>query len=336
MLDHPDQLQYVRDVQSQSGNTPLVFLKIDGGNHRAGMRVSSLHSNSFVKELASSDSEGTVVFHGLYIHAGNSYDSRKYGEALKHLIHEFTELAQAAEAIGVSNFRLPFTLSVGATPTATSLQYAATTTRKESLGDVEALTQQVTQQVRNLKDRGFQLEIHAGVDPTLDLQQLATHARDCELLNSSNIALTILADVASIYPGRGENGTTEALINVGCLGLGREPCKDMGVEKGVHYSGWGIPMPWPDASFDNQIPTAKFPSVHGGWQVGRISQEHGILVWKGDKADEKPLEVGQRLRIWPNHACIAAAGFEHYLIVDSRHLGAEDIVVDVWPRWNGW
>lgn len=79
-----------------------------------------------------------------------------------------------------------------------------------------------------------------------------------------------------------------------------------------------------------------FPVVHGGWQVGRISQEHGILVWMGEKDAEVKLEFGQRVRVWPNHSCIAGAGYGHYLVVDSRRVGKEDEVVDVWERWNGW
>jgi hypothetical protein len=49
--------------------------------------------------------------------------------------------------------------------------------------------------------------------PTLDLQQLATHARDSSLMTADDIAVTVLAEVASgkphsslvtrlLYPGR--------------------------------------------------------------------------------------------------------------------------------------
>ena len=48
------------------------------------------------------------------------------------------------------------------------------------------------------------------------------------------------------------------------------------------------------------------------------------------------LEVGQKVRVWPNHACIAGAMFGWYLVVDSRLVGREDEVVDVWVRWRGW
>jgi len=77
-----------------------------------------------------------------------------------------------------------------------------------------------------------------------------------------------------------------------------------------------------------------------GWQVGRISQEHGILVWDSSGAPEgldvDDLEVGMKVRVWPNHACIAGAGFGWYLVVDEAREGREDEIVDVWPRWRGW
>lgn len=96
-------------------------------------------------------------------------------------------------------------------------------------------------------------------------------------------------------------------------------------------------MPWGEGPLGKLDPAPRaFPVEHGGWQVGRISQEHGILVWKGEKEDEVKLEFGQRVRVWPNHSCIAGAGYKHYLVVDSRRVGKEDEVVDVWERWNGW
>jgi len=338
MIDNPAQLAYAERLKQSSGNAPLVFLKIDGGYHRAGVIPESGLASALTKSILQSETDGNVKFLGLYIHAGHSYETRKDWQALEYLLDEFTILGRTAEELGLISSRSSLTLSVGASPTATSLQHpdiirigSEDSTSNSSNNTCSSLRYELD----TLKGKGFKLEVHAGVYPTLDLQQLATHARDLSLLSCSDIAISILADVVSLYPGRGESGTTEALINVGCLGLGREPCQDMGSEKGVHYNGWGIPMPWPD-SFNNPAPGPGFPAIHGGWQVGKISQEHGIMKWRGDPAEEIPLKVGQRIRIWPNHACIAGSGFGHYLVVDSRKKGAEDIVIDVWQRWSGW
>lgn len=167
------------------------------------------------------------------------------------------------------------------------------------------------------------------------MQQLAAHASEPAVMTADDIAISVVAEVASVYPGRGRSSTTEALINAGTLALGREPVADKGATPGRDYAGWGFLMPWGSLSA-NPLPGPNFPRVHDGWQVGRISQEHGILTWQGKPEEEVPLEYGQRVRVWPNHSCIAGAGFEWYLVVDGRRDGREDEVVDVWPRWRGW
>lgn len=265
-----------------------------------------------------------------------------------YLTEEYKTLGNVARDIRALSPGHPMVLSVGATPTATALQHpdiatesGTTTTTTTGESQPEEAGQEAKLQVASLsglitelKKEGLTLEVHAGVYPTLDLQQLATHARDGSLLSSTEIGITIVAEVASLYPGRGENGTTEGLVNAGSLALGREPCKEDG---SGHYNGWGLVAPWGSAELEKTVPAPPaFPAVHGGWQIGRISQEHGTLVWKGDKDEEAPLTFGQRVRIWPNHACIAAAGYDHFLVVDSRRKGKEEEVIDVWERWNGW
>lgn len=162
--------------------------------------------------------------------------------------------------------------------------------------------------------------MHAGVYPTLDVQQLATHVLPDSMLQWDDLAITVMAEVASLYPRRGKNGTTEALISSGSIALGRETCKA--------YIGYGVLTPWNRPGVD--VP-AKGPEEMKGGTVGRISQEHGILTWSGTAGEEEMLVVGQRVRVWPNHACIAGAGFGWYLVVDDG-----DEIVDVWPRWRGW
>jgi D-serine ammonia-lyase len=341
MIDHIDQMPYLEALSGKSGVSPLVFLKIDMGYGRAGVLLGTEALSILVDALLLAEKRHTATFHGLYCHAGNSYDARKGGDALTGLQTEWACLEGVADEVRIRSPQHELTLSVGATPTATSLQDPTILNPNPAPDQNGSLNPELLAQATAMKEhlsllktKGYNLEVHAGVYPTLDLQQLATHARSQHLLSSSDIAITILAEVASLYPGRGTGGTTEALITAGSLALGREPCKDLGDPKGRHYTGWGILMPWNDVA--NPAPTADFPAVHTGWQVGRISQEHGILVWQGKKECEVPLKIGQKVRVWPNHACIAGAGYESYLIVDSRRTGNEDEVVDVWQRWRGW
>lgn len=330
MIDHPDQLPYVETLTKQSGHLPLIFMKVDMGYKRAGVLSNTPECEILIDRLLEHHAEGKSIFHGIYAHAGNSYETREDWEALKHLAVEFEALEVVAAVVKSKNADHPLTLSVGASPTATSLQHPELGgTPKNNTDAVSS----INGFLHSLKSQGYNLEIHAGVYPTLDLQQLATHARDTTLLSASSIAISILVEVASLYPGRGPNDTTEALVNAGCLAMGREPCADMGAEKGRHYASWGIVMPW---GVDNPVPGKDFPAVHGGWQLGKVSQEHGILRWLGEPGEEIPLKFGQRVRIWPNHACVAGAGFDKYLVVDSRRIGKEDEIVDVWSRCNGW
>lgn len=167
------------------------------------------------------------------------------------------------------------------------------------------------------------------VYPVMDVQQLATRARPAQspsnptesLLSWSDLGMRTLVEVASLYLDRGEK--PEALIAAGSIVLGREPCKS--------YPGWGIVSPWPAQSGSHYDPEG--PKT--GWIVGRVSQEHGILSWEGPKEQMRPLEVGEKLLVWPNHACIAGVNFGWYLIVDSDTAEPEK-VMDVWMRWRGW
>ncbi|KAK4241555.1 putative serine dehydratase domain-containing protein [Achaetomium macrosporum] len=334
MIDHPSQLQPLAAITRLSAHRPLIFLKIDTSYGRAGVTPSSQACAELIDAVLAAEREGTCILHGLYSHAGHSYAARDGVEdVLGYLEREFTGLAEVARLIKAKattdeGEKKELVLSVGATPTATVVQQSGFL--REGQG---GRMREVEKLVKQLRREGFALEVHAGVYPTLDLQQLATHARDPSLMTADDIAISVVAEVASLYPGRGANGTTEALINAGTLALGREPVADKGKVPGQDYSGWGFLMPW---GLKNPVPGPEFPRVHEGWQVGRISQEHGILVWQGKKEDEVPLCYGQRVRVWPNHSCITGACFDWYLIVDSRSRGREDEVIDVWPRWRGW
>ena len=137
-------------------------------------------------------------------------------------------------------------------------------------------------------------------------------------MSTADIALTVLAEVASAYSSR---KSPEALLAVGTLALGREPCKS--------YSGYGKVTPWNTTLADTK--------AFSGWKVGRISQEHAILTKDEDADIQADLRIGQKVRVWPNHACIAGAGFGWYLVIDSDSPEASrDQIIDVWIRCRGW
>lgn len=70
------------------------------------------------------------------------------------------------------------------------------------------------------------------------------------------------------------------------------------------------------------------PLSDGDVLVAETSQEHGILDRRGGEPPQ--LVIGERVRVYPNHACITAACYEEYQVATDRE------VVDTWERVNGW
>lgn len=142
------------------------------------------------------------------------------------------------------------------------------------------------------------------------------------LYSNFSAGFRIMVEVASLYPDRTDK--PEALVAAGSIALGREPCKS--------YPGWAVVTPWPVIkSADHYDPEGS----KTGWIVGRISQEHGVLSWEGPQDNMRQLSLGEKLMLWPNHACIAGVNFGWYLVVDSDKADSDEIQ-DVWLRWRGW
>lgn len=202
-----------------------------------------------------------ISLHGFYGHAGNSYASTSLSEAAKFLSGEVAVVNDAAKAAleiisrstPSATLTQPFVLSVGATPTA----HAAGLETREMLAQVLHGT----------------LELHAGNYPMLDLQQQHTG-----LIDRPRISQRVQATVISYYPGRGSNGTDEAMIDAGAIAFS----KDTGPSR-----GYGDVIGYP-------------------WQLSRISQEHGILT-QTDRDSDETLKVGMLVNIVGQHACLIAA-----------------------------
>ncbi|KAI5793316.1 hypothetical protein EDC01DRAFT_706478 [Geopyxis carbonaria] len=273
MLDHASQIPAL----TSAGGSWSAYIKLDGSYHRAGLPPSSSELTTLAAAIAAAPG---VTLVGVYAHAGNSYAADSADVATTYLSEELHLVTDAARRLGRGKQEL--VLSVGATPTALSAAASA--------------------ELQMLVAAGWRIEVHAGVYTVLDLQQLATQP---DGIGRRDLALTMLAEVASVYPARGVGQVDEALVGLGTTGLGREPGREEGV--------WGVVV-----GEDGE---------ESGWVVGRISQEHGVLVNRGRGRE---LVVGEKVRVWPQHACIASAGHGWYFVTDGKR------VVDVWVRWRGW
>ncbi|RFU75945.1 alanine racemase [Trichoderma arundinaceum] len=325
MIDHSSQLSHVARFTEQASFPAGVYLKVDTGYHRAGLPPSGLNKDNLVSKLMNLDNQGKINFIGLYSHSSLSYNDSTAEQAMANLEGELSGCLEALE----KNARLfssdkEITISIGASPQVTSIEnlVGAESTLSE---DAKSL-RQTLHKVVTRKYCGFRtkLELHAGVYSLLDVQQLSTRSRAHFGDYEDEIAISVAAEVCSVY-NDGERQQPEALLAVGVLGLGREPC--------AAYEGWGI--------LDRNAYSPSTNNPDRRLIVKRVSQEHCIVSWglinghgDGDSQQCIPLQVGQTVRIFPNHACITGALYGWYYVIDSSEHGER--VIDVWERADRW
>jgi D-serine deaminase-like pyridoxal phosphate-dependent protein len=126
---------------------------------------------------------------------------------------------------------------------------------------------------------------------------------------AGDLALSVLASVIGHYPHR-----NQMLIDAGALALS----KDISAQEFHPKVGYGTIA---DAPVKDMA-------------VIECSQEHGFVA-AGDPMPYGNMPVGTRVRILPNHACITAAAYDKYYVVDSDFDGGK-AVVDIYDRINGW
>jgi len=125
-----------------------------------------------------------------------------------------------------------------------------------------------------------------------------------------DLALSVLASVISRHPERGT-----VMIDAGGLALSKD--RSTGAFDGEDDCGFGMIC---DMS---GTPMA-------GLRIAGVHQEHGEIKVT-DRAVFEQLSVGAKVRVLPNHACMTAAAYGVYHIVEG---GVE--VTETWERCNGW
>ena len=246
MVDHVNQLQYVHElakqVSARGDSWPRekvnLYVKVDMGAARSGVILGTQTCRDLLEGLKGFRTLEACNFVGLYSHAGHSYSVNDRVEALTYLNKELVALLDMRKAFDTKDFLAsrggftqPFILTVGATPTTTSIRNAVSS--HERTEAESSAMRELDNTFTAIRSADCKIEMHAGVYPVLDIQQLATHALHEEQLNWDSLALTILTEVASLYS---ERKRPEALIIAGVLALARDPCKA--------YPGWGILSPW--------------------------------------------------------------------------------------------
>jgi D-serine deaminase-like pyridoxal phosphate-dependent protein len=316
MIDHPDQIPFLTKFSEIAGFPACIFVKVDTGYHRAGLPPLSLNKNGLLEKLAEAEEAGHARFLGLYSHSSLSYSATSAEQAMGYLIGEIRGCKLALNTwLGLLPNR-ELVISVGATP-----QVASSSNLVRGMASPSP-SPQAEELMALLRDPGpegakVRIELHAGNYPVLDMQQVSTNARVGGGGLEEEIALSVLAEVCSVYDGEREK--PEALLAAGTLALGREPCPS--------YEGWGVLSSWrrkDDAASRSRL------------VVERISQEHAIVAWEDGKTNMNiPLEIGQVVKVFPNHSCVTGAFYGWYFVVDSDEDPSASTIVDVWIRGRG-
>ncbi len=116
---------------------------------------------------------------------------------------------------------------------------------------------------------------------------------------TEDCAATVLASVVSCQPGSGR-----AVVDAGALALSKDP----GPEHGPVATMGEIYRDYP-------------ARLHPDLRLTSLSQEHGMVSGE--------LAVGSKVRLLPNHSCLAVACFDQFQVVRG------DEVVDRWPIHRG-
>lgn len=126
-----------------------------------------------------------------------------------------------------------------------------------------------------------------------------------------DVAVSVLASVIGHQPAHGRIN-----IDAGSLALSQ----DSSANEFFEDTGFGWVM---DAVARGRI---------GKLFVESVNQEHGMV--SGGDVPFEDLPVGSRVRVLPNHACITAAAYNKYFVIDSKN--DPNAVIETWDRTNGW
>ena len=129
-------------------------------------------------------------------------------------------------------------------------------------------------------------------------------------LEMSDIALSVVASVISHNRAR-----RQIVVDAGGLALS----KDRSTAQ----------MSTRDGKYGLVVDIKGYPAF-GNLHIDEVHQEHGEIHDVSDAVLDA-LTIGANVRIFPNHACMNAAMYDEYLIVDG-----DSAICARWPRTNGW
>lgn len=145
-------------------------------------------------------------------------------------------------------------------------------------------------------------ELCAGVYMFQDLFQ-----EGIGVCGKDNLAVSVLATVIGV-----NKSSKSAFIDAGALALSQ----DVSANTSTRTIGYGL--------------ASSKLNEEADFYVSSVSQEHGRLIGHNGIDASAHLSIGDQVRVWPNHVCMTAAGFEGYHILSGEKVEA------FWSRINGW
>lgn len=283
-----DTLEGARQVAATwlaAGRRARVLIKIDCGYGRAGIRWDDDDLGSFATELGRL--EGLDVL-GVLTHAGQAYDGAQAGEDPKALLrrharHE-VERTERAGTVVQSALRREAPFEVSIGSTPT---FWFVETASEQRGSLDAT---------GAGDASAVTEVRPGNYVFHDLTQVALGAADL-----ADCALSVLATVVS---RRERDGALHLLIDAGK--------KTLTSDQRVGQSGFG-------RVYASAVRDGRAPELVADVEIVALSEEHG---WLRAPANA-PWQVGDRLRVAPNHSCVVASTQDRLFLVDGADVRAE-------------
>ncbi|KAF8852545.1 hypothetical protein BDZ45DRAFT_678285 [Acephala macrosclerotiorum] len=310
LVDHISQVDLVERVGILSGYPPFVYILVDVGDQFAGVRPGTPEFQelfSRIEQIALGQGLLSMAFVGFFSDIAFPSEQVDLVSHLRLLDRQLTTLLHASP---VEIIRL----TIHAPPSLWCMLQTA-----EGAISREVSKIQHTLMVANKANDA--IEVHSDEYVLLDVRSVVQEADQGinPSLTYSDIALSILTEISSLYPRRGEKRCLEALISLGgsAFHTGDGP-----VRKGV-LSEW------------NMRSSGSNSSSPLGWTVDRCHDDSAVLVWRDENSEPHSLACGQRVRIYPNDAKHAGEMFGWYYVVDSSRDGKEDEIVDVFVRWRG-
>ena len=152
------------------------------------------------------------------------------------------------------------------------------------------------------KDLSGVTELRAGVYTVFDMDQQSRG-----VCSTEEIAMSVLSSVIGHNKAAGK-----ILLDAGGLALSKDRSADR---------------------FRPEVGYGQICNLHGNviadLYVTSVSQEHGHVCVR-DAGDYELFPIGSRLRILPVHACMTAAAYDHFNIIENG------VISGTWGRVNGW